>query len=62
MRPILVLLLATIVAGAMSRPGAASLQPQMFCWTGDSEFPVACEYEGGEDEMRAIAWRRGVRS
>lgn len=62
MRPLVVLLFAIIVAAALPGPGAASLQPQMYCWTGDSEFPVACEYEGGEDEMRAIAWRRGVRS
>ncbi len=61
MRPILAVVFATIVAAALPRPCAASLQPQMFCWTGDSEFPVACEYEGGEDEMRAIVWRRGVR-
>ncbi len=53
MRPILVLLLAVSVAAALPLPGAASLQPQMFCWSGDSEFPVACEYEGDDDEARA---------
>jgi hypothetical protein len=38
---------AVVVAGASAhgRP-----QPQMFCWTPDVEFPVACEEEEEEDD------------
>lgn len=31
-------------------PAHARVQPQMFCWSSDVEFPVACEEEEDEDE------------
>ena len=35
--------------GATDR-GSARVQAQMYCWDADSEFPVACEQEEGDDE------------
>jgi hypothetical protein len=40
--------IATVVVAAASAHGRP--QPQMFCWTPDVEFPVACEEEEDEDE------------
>lgn len=31
-------------------PAQGRVQPQMFCWSSDVEFPVACEEEEDEDE------------
>jgi hypothetical protein len=53
MRPFLAFMLAAgACAVLVPLPGAASLQPHMYCWSGDSEFPVACEDEGEDDEAR----------
>jgi hypothetical protein len=53
MRPFLALAIVGLLAAGAAGPGAASLQPQMYCWSGDSEFPVACEDDGEDDEARA---------
>jgi hypothetical protein len=42
-----VVLVALCLALAQAR---ASVQPILFCWIPDAEFPVACEEEDEEDE------------
>jgi hypothetical protein len=45
------LLVATVAAVVLAGPSAHGRpQPQMFCWTPDGEFPVACEEEEEEDD------------
>ena len=39
---------ATVALAGVSAHGRP--QPQMFCWTPDVEFPVACEEEEEEDD------------
>ena len=39
---------AVSVSGDFTAQGR--VQPQMFCWSPDVEFPVACEEEEDEDE------------
>ena len=42
-----------VVFAAVSVAGHTAqgrVQPQMFCWSPDVEFPVACEEEEDEDE------------
>jgi len=50
MKPLLKFVLVGFTVILIVSPGTASLQPQIYCWTGDSEFPVACEED--EDEAR----------
>ena len=42
------LAVAAVVAAGTSAYGRP--QPQMFCWTPDVEFPVACEDDDEDDE------------
>lgn len=44
------LTVAIAVAGGAVLPVQGRVQPQMFCWSPDVEFPVACEEEEDEDE------------
>ena len=44
-----------IILGAICLAPAAeaSVQPQMYCWDPDLEFPVSCNEEGDEGDARA---------
>jgi hypothetical protein len=46
--------LILIILGTIGLAAAAeaSVQPQMYCWDPDSEFPVSCYEEGEEDGSR----------
>jgi len=49
--------LAVVLAavGGTWLPAQGRVQPQMFCWSPDVEFPVACEEEEDEDEGNKLA-------
>jgi hypothetical protein len=60
MKLLIALVLAGLFAALAACPGSASLQPQMYCWGGDSEFPVACEEEGDDGAREQTkSWRSG---
>ena len=42
-------------AGGAVLPVQGRVQPQMFCWSPDVEFPVACEEEEDENEGNKLA-------
>jgi hypothetical protein len=46
--------LTLIALGVIGLAAAAeaSVQPQMYCWDPDLEFPVSCNEEGEEDASR----------
>lgn len=57
------IVLALLLAAALARLEAAEarIQPQMFCWDPDFEFPVACdedeEADDDDDEARQAVRR-----
>jgi hypothetical protein len=57
------LAVAIAAAGGAVLPAQGRVQPQMFCWSPDVEFPVACEEEEDEDEgnNRALLVTRPAR-
>jgi hypothetical protein len=59
MQSLPVLALVVLAVMATVPPGIASVQPQLFCWVGDSEFPVACEEDEDEDGSRSKAMLLG---
>ena len=44
------LAVALAAVGGAGLAAQARVQPQMFCWSPDVEFPIACEEEEDEDE------------
>lgn len=53
MKPVVAVTLVVFAAIALADASNASVQPTMYCWDPDSEFPVSCNEEGEEDEARA---------
>jgi hypothetical protein len=51
------------VAGLLMAGLAAhgSMPPQIFCWTPESEFPIACEEEEEDDDYRRALPTRAKR-
>jgi hypothetical protein len=49
------LAVALAAVGGTWLPAQGRVQPQMFCWSPDVEFPVACEEEEDEDEGNKLA-------
>jgi hypothetical protein len=49
------LAVALAAAGGALLPAQGRMQPPMFCWSPDVEFPVACEEEEDEDEGNKLA-------
>lgn len=51
------LAVALVAVGGAWLPAQGRVQPQMFCWSPDVEFPVACEEEEDEDELALLGTR-----
>jgi hypothetical protein len=47
------LTLTILGAICLASAAEASMQPQMYCWDPDLEFPVSCNEEGDEGDARA---------
>jgi hypothetical protein len=45
---------AAVAMLLLAHTASARVQPTMFCWMPDAEFPVACEEEGEGDDDDAI--------
>ena len=54
MRVVVTLALAAVAVIPVGISAYARVQPQMYCWAGDAEFPVACDPEEEEENNRAI--------
>ena len=52
------LAVALAAVGGVLLPAQGRVQPPMFCWSPDVEFPVACEEEEDEDEGNKLALLR----
>ena len=54
------MLAIALAAGlAMASPAQGRIQPQMFCWDPDAEFPVGCdEDDEGEEEEEEVKQAR----
>ena len=50
MKILIGLAVAIAAASGAGLTAQGRVQPQMFCWSPDVEFPVACEEEEDEDE------------
>jgi hypothetical protein len=51
MKTFIRLAIAIAAVGGAGLPAQGRIQPQMFCWSSDVEFPVACEEEEDEDDQ-----------
>ena len=49
------LAVAFAAVGGALLPAQGRVQPPMFCWSPDVEFPVACEEEEDENEGNKLA-------
>jgi hypothetical protein len=59
MNGIIKLALATAMTVLGAAAAYARVQPQMFCWTPDVEFPVACD-DDDDDDGGLFSSTRGV--
>ena len=49
MNSLLGLILIILGAICLAAAAEASVQPQMYCWDPDLEFPVSCNEDGGDE-------------
>jgi hypothetical protein len=48
------LLALAVAALTLAAPAHARIQPQMFCWVSDVEFPVGCTEDEEQDDEESI--------